>query len=98
MLAYNGKGKHREETCTPESSPKCSQRCVESTSPHWARVVDYDLNPFLLPLIDLRLTTIMPDVTEVVARLPRKLLFSLGLKHSSCMNQESPKPEERSKL
>ncbi|CAH2241602.1 jg3936 [Pararge aegeria aegeria] len=32
----------------PESSPLCSQRCVESTNPHWASVVDYGLKPFSL--------------------------------------------------
>ncbi|CAH2240827.1 jg13456 [Pararge aegeria aegeria] len=39
-----GEGKHREETCMPESSPYGSQWCVESTNPYWASVVDYGLN------------------------------------------------------
>lgn len=40
----SGEGKHREEICLPESSPKCSERCVKPTNPHLARVVGCDPN------------------------------------------------------
>ncbi|CAH2242711.1 jg11440 [Pararge aegeria aegeria] len=38
-------GKHREETCMPESSSWYSKRRVEPTNLHWASVVNYCLNP-----------------------------------------------------
>ncbi|CAH2268420.1 jg6288 [Pararge aegeria aegeria] len=44
---FYGEGKHREETCITDSSPYCSQcRCVESTHPQWASMVDYGPNPY----------------------------------------------------
>ncbi|CAH2230628.1 jg19534 [Pararge aegeria aegeria] len=44
VMCFKGVGKDREETCMPESSPSYSQRCVESTNPHWASVAYYGLN------------------------------------------------------
>ncbi|CAH2234159.1 jg9040 [Pararge aegeria aegeria] len=40
ITCFNGERKHREETCMPESSSKCSERCVKLSNPYWASVVD----------------------------------------------------------
>ncbi|CAH2245132.1 jg2387 [Pararge aegeria aegeria] len=41
ITCFNAEGKHRAETCIPESSSYYSLRCVKSTNPHLASVVYY---------------------------------------------------------